>query len=87
MIILQFYFPKIIFQDVEDEENVDALVLLDNLRMISRSVFDDYYYQGKELESYFFYNYMKVISHIKYSARQKNNILFNSYHFNLLSKI
>lgn len=87
MIILQFYFPKIIFQEVEDEESVDPLVPLDNLRMIPRSVFDDYYYRRKKLESYFFYNYMKVISHIKYSARQKSNILFNSYHFNPLSKI
>lgn len=47
MTALRLYFSKIIFQDVEDEEAADALFPLVNSRMMSTSVFNDYYYRGK----------------------------------------
>lgn len=51
------------------------------------SVFDNYFYQGNELESFSFYDYLKIISWAKYSTRQKDDILFDKHHLNPFLKI
>lgn len=55
--------------------------------MLLISIFNDYYYWRKELESYSFYDYIKVIFYVKYNTRQWDNIPFDSHHLNPLSKI
>ncbi len=84
---LRSYFPKIIFQDAEDEEAAESFIPFGKSTMMPTSVFDDYYYRGKELESYFFYDHMKVISRVKYSTRQRGVFLFDKHHPNPLSKV
>ncbi len=54
---------------------------------MSTSIFDNNNYREKELESYSFYDYINTISHVKYSARQRGDILFDRKHPNPLSKI
>lgn len=41
----------------------------------------------KKLKLYSLYDYIKIIFYIKYSTGQKNNFLFDKYHFNFLSKV
>lgn len=55
--------------------------------MITTSILNNYYYQRKDFQLYFFYDYVKVISCMKYSIRQKGDFLFNKHHSNLLSKV
>lgn len=81
------YFPKIIFKDIEDEGAAERFILFDKSTIIPIFVFDNYYYQEKELQSYFFYDYMKVISCVKYNTRERDNFLFDKHHLNPLSKI
>lgn len=81
------YFLKIIFKDIENEKVVEVFALFYYLNIMLIFIFNNYYYLGKKFELYFFYNYMKVIFCIKYSIRQKENILFDSHHSNLLFKI
>lgn len=84
---LRLYFPKIIFQDVEDKEATESFIFFDISLIMPTSIFDNYNYRGKELELYSFYNYIKAISHIKYSAKKRGDILFNRRHPNFLSKV
>lgn len=51
------------------------------------SFFNNYYHWGKDLKSYFFYDYIKVISYVKYNTRKNNNLLFDKHHPNHLSKV
>lgn len=45
------------------------LLLLLLAEVFKLSIFDDYYYWKQKLESYSFYNYIKIISCIKYNIR------------------
>lgn len=69
MRVLELYFPKIIFQDAKDKEVVESFIPFGISIMIPTFIFDNYYYWEKELELYFFYDYMKIISCMKYSTR------------------
>lgn len=69
MNIFQLYFLKIIFKNAKDEDVTKRFILFDKSTTISIFIFDDYYYQKKKFELYFFYNYIKVIFSIKYSTR------------------
>lgn len=84
MKIFWLYFSKIIFQNVEDEETTESLIPFSISTMILTSIFDNYYYWGKKLELYFFYNYIKIISRIKYNTRQRGNFLFDKYYLTKL---
>lgn len=53
---------------------------------MSSFIFDNSYYWEKEVKSDFFYNYIKVISHVKYSNKHKSDLLFSKHNPNLLSK-
>lgn len=55
--------------------------------MMLNCIFDNYYNQEKVLKSYFFYDYIKIISHVKYSTRKRTDILFDKYYSNPLSKV
>lgn len=81
------YFPKIIFQNAEDEEVVESFISFGISTMMPNSIFDDYFYWGKKLESYFFYDYIMIISCVKYNIRQKRDFLFDKHHPSLLSKV
>lgn len=83
----QLYFFKIIFQGTINKETTDSFIPFGILIIMPISNFNDYNYRGKQLELYSVYNYIKTISHIKYSARQNDNILFDKSHPNPLSKI
>ncbi len=63
------YFPKIIFHDVEDKEAADSLIPFGTSTMMPTPILDNYHYWGEEVESYSFYDYIKTISCVKYSAR------------------
>ncbi len=81
------YFPKIIFYDAENKEAADSLISFGTSTMMPTPISDDYHYRGEELELYSFYDYIKTISCVKYSARQRGDILFDRRHPNPLSKI
>lgn len=87
MTTFQWYFLRIIFKDTENEEVVDAFILLDNLKMMPIYVFNDYCYLKKKLKSHFFYDYINLISCIKYSARYKSDILLGNHHSNSQLKV
>ncbi len=84
---LQLYFPKIIFYNAEDKEAADNLIPFGSSMIMPTSIFDNYHYRGEELKSYSFYNYIKTIFCVKYSTRQRGDILFDRRHPNLLSKV
>ncbi len=83
---LRSYFLKIIFHDAEDEEAADSLIPFGTSTMMPTFIFDNYHYRREELESYFFYDYIKTISRVKYSARQRGDILFDRRYPNLYLK-
>lgn len=85
--VLWLYFLKTIFQDMKEEGVADAFVSLNNSKMMPTSVFHDYYYWRKKLKSYSFYDYINVISCVKYNTRYKDNILLDNHLSNFLSKI
>lgn len=63
---------------------IENLIFLNTSIIISASIFDDYFYQKNELKFFFFYNYLKIIFWVKYSIKQRGNILFDKYYSNLL---
>lgn len=81
------YFPKIIFKNAKDKIVVKRFIFFDESTMMPISIFDNYYSWEKKFESYFFYDYIKVIFYVKYSIRQKDDFLFHKYHLNILSKV
>lgn len=82
-----FHNYYIIFREAKDEDIAKYLILFGASRMMLASLFHNYYYQGEDLKLYFFYDYIKVISYMKYNIRQKGNISFDKYHLNLWSKV
>lgn len=82
-------FEKIIF-DVSDEENiVDDFVRFRRSRDVPSNSFEDYYFRGPELAHYFFFDYQKTISVVKYisSPTIEGDIHFAKDHSNRKSKI
>lgn len=55
--------------------------------IMPNSIFDNYHYQGEELKSYSFDDYIKTIFCIKYSVRQKDDILYDRRYPNLSPKV
>lgn len=84
---LKLYFPKIIFYNTRDKEAEEDFIFFDKFIMMPMSIFDNYYYWGEELEFYSSYDCIKVIFYMKYSTRQKDDLLFDKHHSNLLSKV
>lgn len=82
----QLYFSKIIFQDAEYRRAVKRFISFEKFIIMPTLVFDNYYYQGTKLQLYFFHDYIKLIFYVKYNIIQKDEILFDKHHFNLLSK-
>lgn len=81
------YFLKIIFQEFKDEDIARIFILFSSLILISTFFIDNYYYQKKDLKSDFFYHYIQIIFKVKYSIRKRDNISFNKYCSNPLSKV
>lgn len=81
------YFLKIIFQNIEHKEVVKSFIFFSISIMMLTFIFDNYYYWKKKLESYFFYDYIKIIFCMKYSIRQKEDFLCDKYHPSFLSKV
>ena len=81
------YFCKTIFHNAKDKEFVESIIFFNTLIIMPTFIFDNYFYQRKKLELFSFYDYLKVISRVKYSIRQRKIILFDKHHFNPLSKV
>lgn len=75
-------FPKIIFRETENEDDAETPILFGSSRLIPTFFFNNYYYQEKDLKYYLFYDYIKVISCMKYKTRKKGNLLFNKHYLN-----
>lgn len=54
---------------MEDKKAVEALIPIDSLRLTLIFIFNNYYYQRKEFMLYSFYDYIKLISDIKYNIK------------------
>lgn len=67
---LRLCFLKIIFREAEDKEDAIILNPFDSSRLMLISLIDNYYYSEKDLDFYFFDNYIKVISYIKYNTKK-----------------
>lgn len=80
-------FIHIIFQTTEDEDSAENLVPFGRSRSLLSSGYDDYNYRGSELAPYSYYNYLKTITLVKYSAKEEGDILFDSGHPNHKAKV
>ncbi len=75
------------FHNAKNKEAADSFIPFATSTIMPNSIFDNYHYPREELKSYSFDDYIKTIFCIKYSVRQKDDILYDRRYPNLSSKI
>lgn len=60
--VLQSFFPKIIFDNTEDNKTAESFISFGTSIAMLISIIENHFYHKKKLELFFFYHYLKIFS-------------------------